>query len=241
MRKPRHHLRFRRFAPLLRCFPTRPYSRSRRVWLWWGVAVLGLAFAGQKAAAEEEFAELIAWAQRLEGAVGRFEQRQEQRGGQVLRLTGWFAYRRPLLFRWEVEQPFVQVTVSDGRTVITWDPELRQATRAPFAAEALANGPLGFLLAPQRLAKTYALTALERNGATTRLVLQSRNRDTLVAQLEVVLAGERLETLTVTDPLGQRSTIRFTTFERRTPPEATFHFELPPEAVVVDLPGGAGS
>jgi len=243
MREKRHHLLFCLLVLLLRSFPKRPYSCSRRAWLWCGVAAFGLAVAGQRAVAEEvaSLASLIAWAQGLEGAVGRFEQVQEQRGGQTLRLTGRFVYRQPLLFRWEVEQPFVQVTVSDGRRLITWDPELRQVTRAPLASEALANGPLGFLLAPHRLAETYTLTAVERNGATTRWVLQSQSRDApLVAQLEVVLVGERLEALSVTDPLGQRSTIRFTTFERRTPPASAFHLDPPPEAVIVDLPEGKG-
>lgn len=207
--------------------------------LWTAVLLLAAATTVWSAPYDQAvLAPLLAWAEALPGAVGAFEQSEERADAKVRRLTGRFAFRKPLSFRWEIVSPFVQVTVSDGHTLLTWDPELRQATRAPLSVAVLEGGALGFLLVPQRLSEHFVLIARETEGEVTRWVLRARHADAVVQELHVALAGERLSAVTLVDALGQRSVFRFTAFERRVPGEEAFVVALPAEAPVVDLAGG---
>ena len=78
----------------------------------------------------------MALMQALEGfetLQARFRQRVEDRRGTLLReATGSLEASRPERFRWEVETPFAELLIGDGRTLWLWDPDLEQLTIRPY-------------------------------------------------------------------------------------------------------------
>jgi len=190
---------------------------------------------------QKAWATLIAWGEGVTSAEGVFRQIERRSDGRRRELEGVFAFVKPLRFRWTIERPFVQVTVSDGTTLTVWDPELRQATVQPLDPAALRSGPLAFFLAPETLPERFTLERFTQAGGVLRWSLRERTDDAVVRRVEVTIADERLRALTIEDALGQTSELLFTRFERTMPQPEAFQLTLPPDAVVLRTPQGAAA
>ncbi len=196
---------------------------------------MAIAAATRAAAAEDAAAALAAlqdWAERQHQVSGEFVQREQRGDGRVRELQGVFAFARPDRFRWEVTAPFAQVTVSDGREVITWDADLQQATVAPLDSEALRQGPLAVLVAPKELPRWFALAQHQQEGYLRRWRLQPLSQSATVRAIEITLADDRLHTVRIEDAFGQVSEIVFRSYRAEVPPHA-FVFSIPVGATVV--------
>lgn len=208
-------------APLLFAFVLMPYSQA------------------QSAADEQTqkaWTTLIAWGEGVTSAEGAFRQIERRSDGRRRELAGSFAFVKPLRFRWTIERPFVQVTVSDGTTLTVWDPELRQATVQPLDPAALRAGPLAFFLAPETLPEQFTLERFTQADGVLRWSLRARTDDAVVRRVEITIAETRLRALTIEDALGQTSELLFTRFERTMPQPGAFQLTLPPDAVVLRTP-----
>lgn len=213
---------------------------------FWGVIaplLLAMALVGHSAAysamdvqQQKAWDALIAWGEGIAAAEGTFRQIERRSDGRQRELAGAFAFVKPLRFRWAIEHPFAQVTVSDGTTLTTWDPELRQATVQPLDPAALRAGPLAFFLAPQALPEQFTLERFAQEGSVLHWSLRARTDDAVVRRVEIAIAGERLQALTIEDALGQTSALVFTRFERTLPQPEAFQLTLPPDAVVLRTP-----
>ena len=97
---------------------------SRRTWL---AAVSLAALVGNAAWAAAGSDALRRFVEETRSASGRFTQRLTDRKGEALDAPaeGTFCFRRPGLFAWRTETPFVQEIVSDGKVVKLWDRRLR--------------------------------------------------------------------------------------------------------------------
>ncbi|MCX7945356.1 MAG: outer membrane lipoprotein carrier protein LolA [Hydrogenophilus sp.] len=207
------------------------FQQSRRRLVVGLLATVGAAGSLRAGGGGEERA-LVAWFKGLPGANGEFVQEEEHTGQRRRTMEGRFAWAPPLWFRWEIAAPFSQVTVSDGREVVVWEPDLNQATVYPITAEVLAEGPMGLFAAPERLPEWFEVERFEQQGERRRWLLRTRS-ERMLRGLSVVLTGERLESLVLEDAMGQRTTVRFVHFSRRRPPQELFRLSLPPEALVV--------
>ena len=74
-----------------------------------------------------------------------FEQTVTNRFGDVLQAaTGRMHLKRPMRLRWELDEPYPQLVVTNGESLWVYDPDLEQVTVQPLA-EALTGSPAVFL------------------------------------------------------------------------------------------------
>lgn len=140
----------------------------------------------------------------------RFLQRVEDSRGTLLReATGSLEASRPERFRWEVETPFAELLIGDGRTLWLWDPDLEQVTIRPYD-ERLAETPARLLSGrADELVRNFDITARSRTEQRAVYELRPLAGDGLFERLEIIFAGEAPRALVVFDSLGQRTEVLF--------------------------------
>src|SRR3546814_11094809 len=78
-------------------------------------------------------------------STGDFEQGAVDGQGKLVRpQQGKFSFQRPGKFRWEVQKPYAQLIVSDGRYAYKYDPDLAQVTRRR-ARDSIGASPAALL------------------------------------------------------------------------------------------------
>lgn len=89
----------------------------------------------------------------------------QDKGLKVIRQTqGHFYFQRPGRFAWETNKPYEQKLISDGKQLIMWDKDLKQATYRPVG-DALAATPAAILFGEAALDEQFDLVEdIEHNG-----------------------------------------------------------------------------
>lgn len=198
-------------------------------YLGW-LAVLLCAWSGATAAADDDAAALAARLEPLQSLRAHFEQTVRDERGEILQQgSGLMLVQRPNRLRWETEQPFRYLVVTDGEVLWRYDADLEQANREPFRGE-LADAP-GLILGgdPGRIAAQYRVRA---DG--DRFVLEPRTDEALFRRLTLVWRDAALHSMTLVDRLDQTTEIVFSDLQRN--PElapSTFSFEPPADADVI--------
>lgn len=171
----------------------------------------------------------------LTGLDGRFEQRVFDADGNLTEETrGRVALSAPRQFRWEYEAPFPQTIVADGDHVWIHDPELEQV-QVRIQSHEEQQSPLTVLIDPTELERQFEVAAAPAAGGLEWVVLTPREReDAQFAEARLGFDGQALQRMEMTDPLGQRTRIVFSNWQRnpRFSPD-TFRFTPPPGADVV--------
>jgi len=165
----------------------------------------------------------------------RFLQRVEDSRGTLLReATGSLEASRPERFRWEVETPFAELLIGDGRTLWLWDPDLEQVTIRPYD-ERLAETPARLLSgSADELVRNFDITARTRTEQRSVYELRPLAGEGLFERLEIIFSGEIPRALIVYDSLGQRTEVLFADVEVDVAlPDARFTFEIPEGADVL--------
>ncbi len=199
---------------------------SRR-WWWgvcWGLAVL----MPVQAEIEQPLQRLQQTLERYQTLEGRFEQRLLSTDGEVLEKgNGSFALSRPGRFRWDHESPYPQQVVGDGRRVWFYDPELEQVVvreQRPI----LSSTPIGVLVGDRRLDQIFRLLAAGEESERWWIEVVPTQRMSEVERMRLVLQEDRLESIEVVDPLGQRSQIHFLQLQQNRPlAPSLFEFVVP--------------
>jgi len=185
-------------------------------------------------AADSARARLDAFARGLKSISGDFTQTTfDANGRRGQTAQGTLALQTPRLFRWQVNAPYRQLIVADGKRVWLYDPDLQQVTvRAQGDAE--AHSPLTVLTDLGQLDREFKVTELgARNGlAWLRLTSTARSPDFKNAELGFGPQG--LARMVFTDQLGDRTEIAFSDWKRNVAlPAAEFRFTPPPGADVI--------
>ncbi len=167
----------------------------------------------------------------------RFEQRvTEADGVPGQRASGRFYLQRPGRFRWDYQDPYRQVIVSDGEKLWVYDEDLEQVTVQPVA-EALDGTPAAVLAGDRPLEEQFAILELPPAQGLEWVELRPLEVRSDFAVVRLGL-GETLEVIELEDRLGQRTRIRFD--ELRLNPAldpALFRFRPPPGVEVVESAG----
>ncbi|MEO8741569.1 MAG: outer membrane lipoprotein chaperone LolA [Lysobacteraceae bacterium] len=198
------------------------------------ICAASLAQAGPR----EDFAH---YTKGLKGLDGRFEQRVFDNNGRLKEdSTGKVALSAPRLFRWEYEKPNPQLIVADGDHVWVYDPDLEQVTVKNQGSQE-AQSPLYILIDPSELDRRYVLDdAGTANGL--KWISLSPKKKGEDSEFKVAMLGfnadNNLQSMQLTDNLGQRTTIDFSGWHRNpTFPKDEFTY-TPPKGV--DIVGDAG-
>ncbi len=175
------------------------------------IAVCGAAFVN--AGPREDFAH---YTQGLKGLDGTFEQKVFDNNGRLKEdSTGKVALSAPRLFRWEYVKPNPQLIVADGDHVWVYDPDLEQVTVKNQGSEE-QQSPLTVLIDPTELDRRYVIADAGTSDGLKWISLAPKKKGD-DAEFKVAMLGfngDNLQSMKLTDNLGQRTEIVFSGWQR---------------------------
>jgi len=194
-----------------------------------------LLLAPLAASADSQAADrLAALLEPLDSYAADFDQQiLDSSGNRLQEAKGRMWLSRPGKFRWEVEDPYRQVVVSDGDKVYLYDPDLEQVTVQPLDTRVTHTPALLLSGSSDALTKNYRVSRQQQGTAET-FTLIPQTPDTLFESLKMIFYSERLGGLKMTDSTGQQTAIRFDNVEVNPAIETDrFHFAIPDGADVI--------
>lgn len=140
---------------------------------------------------------------------------------------------RPNQFRWEIEKPYQQLLVADGKKLWIYDADLEQVTVQPLK-ENLKDTPALLLAGDPRAITDHFKVALRDTGfAETTYELTPTDDDSLVRSVQLTFKGSAISRMTLIDNLHQIVTIEFSNMRMNDKlPQDIFRF-TPPAGVDV--------
>ncbi|WP_227369777.1 outer membrane lipoprotein chaperone LolA [Halomonas sp. M20] len=194
------------------------------------LAAMGMALMVPLAVSADEQAasRLTSLLEPLETYSAGFEQQiLDSSGSRLQSAEGSMLLARPGKFRWEVDEPYKQVVVSDGEEIYLYDPDLSQVTVQPLDTRVTHTPALLLSGSADALADDYEV-ARQQQGATETFSLIPKSPDTLFEQLKLVFHSEQLKGLRMNDSTGQQTAISFQNPQHNQSIEpSTFEFEIP--------------
>ena len=160
-----------------------------------------------------------------------FEQTVTSRFGDVLQTaTGRMHLERPARLRWEVDEPYPQLVVTNGETLWVFDPDLEQVAVQPLA-EALSGSPTVFLTATvQELRRDYSVRATETDATGgSRFELTPLDSNAVFSELVLTFGTNgTLAGIDIADHLAQFTRVTFRAADLNPVLDsALFEFEVP--------------
>ena len=147
--------------------------------------------------------------------------------------SGSFEFSRPNRFRFAYAKPFEQTIVADGEKVWIYDKDLNQASSRRIG-QALGATPAA-LLAGGSLEKDFDLGNLPAKDGLEWAEARPKAKDGAFQSVRIGFKGKDLAALEIVDSFGQRSLLRFETFQANgTIAPETFRFTPPAGADVIE-------
>jgi len=147
--------------------------------------------------------------------------------------SGSFDFARPNRFRFAYAKPFEQTIVADGEKVWIYDKDLNQASSRRIG-QALGATPAA-LLAGGALDTDFELSNLPAKDGLEWAEAKPKAKEGTFQSVRVGFKGKDLAALEIVDSFGQRSVLRFESFQPNGPiaPE-NFRFTPPAGADVIE-------
>jgi len=147
--------------------------------------------------------------------------------------SGEFLLERPGKFRWTVQKPYKQLLVGDGQRVWVFDEDLNQVIVRKLG-DALGSTPAALLAGSQDVEKAFTWKELPSSEGLDWLLATPISTETTFAEIRLGFDAKGLAALELLDAFGQRSVVRFTSFERNPKlPASSFTFTPPKGADVI--------
>lgn len=165
--------------------------------------------------------------------------RNDAHGRRPQESSGVMVFSRPGKFRWQIDKPYSQLLVGDGKQVWIYDPELRQVTVKKMDA-ALGSTPAALLAGgddgkggKSTLEKNFTLhEAGERDGLTW-VEARPKNSDSGFERLQLGFSGNTLKAMELFDNFGQTTRLRFSNLEHNPALDPSLLRFTPPEGADV--------
>lgn len=192
-------------------------------------AVLAIVVAANAGA--DDAPELARLLDGMKALSAEFEQTLTNRFGDVLQVaTGRMHLKRPMRLRWELDEPYPQLVVTNGQTLWVYDPDLEQVTVQPLAG-ALSGSPAVFLTGTVAdLRRNFTVVATEAPEAGgRRFELTPVDPNAVYGGLALTFAADGgLASIDIADHLEQLTRVTFTTRDLSPVLESTlFEFTIP--------------
>lgn len=169
----------------------------------------------------------------LDGLSGQFQQTLHDAQGEVLQeSSGKFLLKRPGLFRWETQDPFPQLLVSNLENIWLYDPDLEQVTIRTYDSR-LSQTPALLLSGDVEQINEHYIV---KKVSETKYELTPKGSQDLFTVLVVVFEESQLSKMVLTDSLEQTTTFEFLQTQANPVIDLT-QFEFTPPAgtdVIVD-------
>ena len=189
------------------------------------------AFSAALHVGADDAEQLATLLDRMATFQAEFEQTVTSRFGDVLQTaTGRMHLERPARLRWEVDEPYPQLVVTDGETLWVFDPDLEQVA-VQALAEALSGSPTVFLTGTaEELRRDYSVRATETD-ATGGPRFELTPLDSNAVFSELILTFSTIGTLAgidIADHLAQFTRVTFRAADLNAVLDsALFEFEVP--------------
>ncbi|CAB1369823.1 outer membrane lipoprotein chaperone LolA [Denitratisoma oestradiolicum] len=145
-------------------------------------------------------------------AKGSFSQTVVGKSGRKARQSsGSFLMQRPGKFRWSYDKPYVQLLVSDGERLWSFDPDLNQVV-VKKVGQALGSSPAA-LLAGETLERNFDLKEGGTAGGLEFVEATPRAQDASFQKVRIGLRDKLPMTMEIQDNFGQTTTLHFSRFE----------------------------
>lgn len=183
-------------------------------------------------------AQLKAFVSAVQSATGSFSQvtTSPQGGRAVPAQQGTFAFQRPGKFRWEVQKPYAQLIVADGKQVYQYDPDLAQVT-VREVGKAIGASPAAILFGSGDLDQAFTVTALPDKDGLQWLRAKPHNvADAGFAQVEIGMRANMPVRILLLDAFGQTTRVDLSNMQANASvPAAQFQFTAPKGTDVVRM------
>ena len=147
-------------------------------------------------------------------AEADFTQTVSGKSGKVTQqVSGKMAFARPGKFRWDYAAPYEQVIVGDGVKLWLYDADLNQVTTRKLG-DALSGTPAALLAGDNAIEKLFTLKDAGITDGLEWLVAVPKNKDTTFEKIRMGFKGDTLAQMELADNFGQRTTLKFSRFER---------------------------
>lgn len=196
------------------------------------IALAGLTacflFGVVRGRAADPAEELIAILSGIDALQGRFEQRQYDEGGELVKQSsGRFRLLRPGYFAWEIEAPDSQLVIADPQYIWHYDRDLETVTRRPASGNA-DTSPLQILGGDESVLREQFVVT---HPAPDRFQLEASAGGSDFRRLTLRMEGGNIVGMDVINRLNQRIEIDFLAVDREAKlSPADFTFEPPPGA-----------
>ena len=176
---------------------------------------------------------LRAFVRETQTARAQFTQTNSDKSGRVTQTAnGEFLLERPGKFRWTVSKPYKQLLVGDGTRVWVFDEDLNQVIVRKIG-EALGSTPAALLSGSQDVERAFTWKDLPAADGLDWLSATPVSKETTFAEIRLGFDAKGLAALELYDAFGQKSVVRFSSFERNPKlPASSFAF-VPPKGTDV--------
>ena len=170
-------------------------------------------------------------------ASGRFTQTLVKEGGGTARpSSGVFAYARPGRFRWDIQKPYQQLIVTDGRQLYFYDVDLQQVTIKPVS-DAMSATPAALLFGSGDLERAFRLSdegqGLDAEGIAW-VEAVPLTKEAGFERLRIGMRAGLPVRMDVIDAFGQQTRFGFEAIDVKAKVDAgQFEFQTPPGVDVV--------
>ena len=152
--------------------------------------------------------------------------------------SGLVSFRKPGRMRWEFAAPEVQMIVSDGETLYSYDPELNQVVETPLDQALRSSSATSFLLGMGNINHDFkaAFANSMAPDGLIQLILDAKAGGYKI-QIGLDPKTYNLVTLTLTDQLGDVTKVDFSDIHNNVElPDSVFAFKAPAGADIVTAP-----
>jgi outer membrane lipoprotein carrier protein len=151
--------------------------------------------------------------------------------------SGTLLIKRPGRFRWEYEQPALQLVVCDGGRIWMYDEDLEQVTVRPVD-ETLRGTPAMLLSGQATLDDTFEILKSYSDGELDWVDLKPRDGSPEFVSLSIALRQGILQRMELTDSLGQVTQVELDDIKVDAEvADDLFVFEPPPGVDVIGVGG----
>lgn len=170
------------------------------------LCALGLALSPVlvwAASAEDQLRHFI---EQVSSAQGQFSQQTLSQGQSKPAQNGQFSFMRPGRFKWQVTKPYQQLVVSDGKTLIQYDPDLAQVTQRDVS-QSIGASPAAILFGSGSLDQAFTLKALPDQDNLSWLRATPRTADAGFRYVDLAFTDNLPVKIVVHDSFGQKTVI----------------------------------
>jgi outer membrane lipoprotein carrier protein len=139
---------------------------------------------------------------------------------------------RPGKFRWDYQQPYEQIIVSDGKKVQIYDVDLEQVTVRNLGKTA-GNTPALLLSSNQNLSEVFNVAQFIGEDDLDWFELLPKDKDANFTAIHLAFENKTLKQMKLLDSLGQTTILEFSNSTINKPINSKLFDFTPPEGVDV--------